>query len=321
MTDFAHELAPLPEAFTARLEQIIPAEYLSGVLAGFAAVKPVDLRVNTLVATVADVQAELRAAGFTLTPLPWYDAAFTVPAAERDALVNADAFNAGRIYVQDRSSMLAALALDAQPDETVLDLAAAPGGKTLLLAACMQGAGTLVAVESVKARFFRMRANLAQHGAPQVETYLMDGRAAGRRWPQRFDRVLLDAPCSSEARFTRHDPKSWAHWSPRKIKEAARKQKPLLGAAIKALRPGGVLLYCTCSFAPEENEVVVNSQLRYFADEVEIAPLTLPVTNTMPGLTEWRGKALNPQLARSVRLLPTEEMDGFFMCKLVKTSR
>ena len=137
MTDFAHELAPLPEAFTARLEQIIPAEYLSGVLACFAAVKPVDLRVNTLVATVADVQAELRAAGFTLTPLPWYDAAFTVPAAERDALVNADAFNAGRIYVQDRSSMLAALALDAQPDETVLDLAAAPGGKTLLLAACM----------------------------------------------------------------------------------------------------------------------------------------------------------------------------------------
>ena len=178
-----------------------------------------------------------------------------------------------------------------------------------------------MAVESVKARFFRMRANLAQHGAPQVETYLMDGRAAGRRWPQRFDRVLLDAPCSSEARFTRHDPKSWAHWSPRKIKEAARKQKPLLGAAIKALRPGGVLLYCTCSFAPEENEVVVNSQLRYFADEVEIAPLTLPVTNTVPGLTEWRGKALNPQLARSVRLLPTEEMDGFFMCKLVKTSR
>lgn len=311
-------LAPLPDLFVDRLRQIIPAEHLPGVLASFGAVKPVDLRVNTLVADVGDVANELRDAGFSLTPLPWYDAAFTVPHAQRDALVNSDAFNTGRIYVQDRSSMLAALALDAQPGETVLDLAAAPGGKTLLLAASMQAQGTLVAVEAVKARFFRMRANLAQHGAPDVHTYLMDGRAAGRRWPERFDRVLLDAPCSSEARFTRHDPKSWAHWSPRKIKEAARKQKPLLGAAIKALRPGGVLLYCTCSFAPEENEVVVNSQLRYFADEVDIAPLALPVTDTMPGLTSWGGKALNPQLAQSVRLLPTDAMDGFFLCRFVK---
>lgn len=312
------ELAPLPAAFVARLEQIVPGQHLPAALASFAAVKPTALRANTQLTTAGAVYAALCSANFTPTALPWYGAGFWVPAAQRTLLVHSDLFDAGHIYVQDQSSMLAALALGARPDECILDLAAAPGGKTLLLAAEMEGRGNLVAVDAVKRRYFRMRANLVHHGAAFVEAHLMDGRGAGRRWPQRFDRVLLDAPCSSEARFTRHDPASWSHWSARKIKEAARKQKQLLGAAINALRPGGTLLYCTCSFAPEENEVVVNSQLRYFANEVEVAQLILPVANTMPGLTSWQTKSLHPTLEQAIRILPTDAMDGFFLCKLVK---
>jgi 16S rRNA (cytosine1407-C5)-methyltransferase len=110
--------------------------------------------------------------------------------------------------------MLAPLALAPRPGETVLDLAAAPGGKTLQLAALMQNSGRLSAVEAVKGRFFRLRANLERGGVTNARTFLMDGRAVGRKCPEMFDRVLLDAPCSSEARFSRLDPRSWAHWSP-----------------------------------------------------------------------------------------------------------
>lgn len=95
----------------------------------------------------------------------------------------------------------------------MLDLAAAPGGKTLQMAAMMQDRGRIAAVEAVRTRMFKLQANLRRHGPTIVKTYLTDGRTVGRKTPERFDRVLLDSPCSSEARFQRADPGSWRHWS------------------------------------------------------------------------------------------------------------
>jgi 16S rRNA (cytosine1407-C5)-methyltransferase len=173
-------------------------------------------------------------------------------------------------------------------------------------------------VESVKGRFFRMRANLERHGATMVKGYLMDGRAVGAKVPERFDRVLLDAPCSSEARFRTSDPGSWSHWGPKKVKEAARKQKRLLDSAIRSLKPGGCLVYCTCSFSPEENELVVNSQLRRYGEALSVEPVELPLENLQKGLTHWQEKPLDVALERAVRILPNAGMDGFFLCKLRK---
>jgi 16S rRNA (cytosine1407-C5)-methyltransferase len=226
-------------------------------------------------------------------------------------------FNEGRIYIQGLSSQLAAIILDPRPGETVLDLAAAPGGKTLHIAALMHNEGQLSAVEPVKHRFFKLKANLERGDASMVKTYLRDGREVGNKVPERFDRVLLDAPCSSEARIRSGRPETWAHWSEKKIKEVARKQKRLLISAIRALKPGGTLLYSTCSFAPEENELVIQDALRRYP-EMKVIPADIPVDNVQQGLSEWAGKSLNPEVKKCTRILPNQHMDGFFLCLLQK---
>lgn len=310
-------LHPLPEAFVRRLEAIVPAEELGGCLASFARPRPTTVRVNTLLARPEEVAAELAALGLTVAPLGWCPEALHLVAGERRALVDSDAVRTGRAYVQGQSSLLATLALDPRPGDEVCDLAAAPGGKTLHIAARMENAGRLAAVEPVRGRFFKLKANVARAGVSIAHLYQKDGRAVGGACPGRFDRVLLDAPCSSEARFSRRDPESWAHWSPRKVAEAAKKQRGLLASALTSLRPGGRLVYATCSFSPEENERVVSDALARHPD-ADVVPWEAPVAPTMAGLTAWEGRELDPRLALATRVLPGPERDGFFLCVLTK---
>lgn len=308
----------LPEVFLQRLNTIVPEPQRQAVLASFSLAKPTGFRVNTLKTGIETVATELTQQGFTLTPAEFYQAAFSLPQQQKRALTETGSFARGDIYIQNFSSMMPVLLLDPQPGETVLDLAAAPGGKTTLMAAMMQNQGWLSAVEPVKARFFRLKRNLEQQGVNIAHTYLMDGRAVGNKTPQRFDRILLDAPCSSEARFTTLDPSSWAHWNLNKVRETSKKQKRLLLSAVQALKPGGRLLYCTCSFSPEENERIVDYVLKRHADELEVLPMAVPWATIQPGLTQWKDKNLDDRLVHAVRILPDENFDGFFMCLLVK---
>ena len=223
----------------------------------------------------------------------------------------------GSWYIMNPSSAWAADQLGVHPDQEVLDLAAAPGGKTLLLAAGMANQGRIAAVDSVRSRFHRMRANLERCGVTIADFYLADGRGIGRKVPERFDAVLLDAPCSSEARIRWDDASTYAHWKPRKLKETSRKQRALIRSAFAALKPGGTLLYCTCSFAPEENELVVQ---RLLDAEPSARPMALaaPPVAWMPGITSWRKRVLDESLVHAVRILPDAVWDGFFACLLKK---
>jgi 16S rRNA (cytosine1407-C5)-methyltransferase len=273
-------------------------------------------------ATVDDAADELTRLGFPIHPVDCLREAFILraDAAERRRLTESSPVREGRIYVQDLASMMAAPVLGPQPGETILDLAAAPGGKTLHMAALMQNQGTISAVESVRTRFFKLKTNLRTGGATMVRAYLMDGRTVGRKTPERFDRVLLDAPCSGEARFDQREPKTWRYWSLKKIRESARKQGGLIRSGLRALKPGGTLLYCTCSFAPEENERVIHQLLVEKGDAVQILPLQLPLAGTQPGLTEWQNQSWHPRLSNAVRILPTAEMDGLFLALIRKPS-
>ena len=236
---------------------------------------------------------------------------------DRDAGISqhASAEN-GQIYIQNPASYFAVSILAPQPDEEILDLAAAPGGKTLAIAARMHNTGRLAAVEPIRGRFFRMQANLQRCGVTNVDFYQRDGRSVGRAVPERFDRVLLDAPCSSESRMNWLDASTYQHWSPRKVKETQRKQKSLIRSAYAALKPGGTLLYCTCSFAPDENELVVASLLK--KTDAQLMPIAEYPPNSMPGLTQWLGKLLNENLALTLRVLPDGPWDGFYVAKIFK---
>lgn len=308
----------LPAEFIARLRAILPAAQVEGCLASFAMPQDVAFRVNTLKTEVESVVDLLTAEGLRLAPLPWYDLGFRVGHGQRARLTASAPACDGRIYIQSPASMVPALLLGARPGETVLDLAAAPGGKTLQLAADMENHGTLSAVEAVKGRFFRLKANLERGGVTCARTYLMDGAAVWRKTGERFDRVLLDAPCSSEARFRSDDPVTFRYWSPKKVKAMQRKQLTLLYSAIRSLRPGGELVYSTCSFAPEENEAVVSRLLAGFADALAVEPIAVPAPLVQSGLSEWQGERFHADLSKAVRILPDGFMGGFFVCKLRK---
>ncbi|MDX8402506.1 MAG: RsmB/NOP family class I SAM-dependent RNA methyltransferase [Mariprofundaceae bacterium] len=310
---------PLPRDFVARLESILPPAVVDEVLASFAAPRATVLRVNTLRAAPEAASEDLQAAG--LHPRSACDMglpeALILPAGERRAALAHPLVGRGVLYAQGISSMLATAVLAPKPEQTVLDLCAAPGGKTGHLWQRMQARGRLVAIEAVKKRFFKLRGVLAGLGMAGIETRCMDGRAAWRWLAGRCDCVMLDAPCSSEARFRIDDPASFRYWSPRKIKEMRHKQRGLLRAGIRCLKPGGVLLYATCSFAPEENEQVIADALRVFGEVIAVEPVELPAgVPAMPGLDEWRGRGLPEAVTRAVRVLPGPVTTGFFLCRI-----
>ena len=157
-------------------------------------------------------------------------------------------------------------------------------------------------------------------GVANAEVYLGDGRSVGRKVPERFDRVLVDAPCSTEARIRLDEPATYMHWKLRKIKEASRKQAGLLRSAYRALKPGGLLVYCTCSFAPEENEVVVGRLLQA-EPGADLEPLNFVGGTQRHGLTHWQGQPCDSRLRRARRVLPDALWDGFFVCAVRKERR
>ena len=308
----------LPTEFVDRLRLILGERFFDQALDSFSRERQTSFRVNSLKVETEALTRELVDAGFSLVPIPWNPDAFSVPPDQRRALTDTAACREGRLYIQNPSSMLVPMVLDPRPQDQILDLCAAPGSKTLQLAAMMSNGGRIAAVDSVRARFFKLRANLEIAGVENADTYLKDGSGVWRQCRERFDRVLVDAPCSSEGRFSAGDPASFANWRPRKIREMQRKQRRLLFSAVQSLRPGGTLVYSTCTFAPEENEVVVDGLVRRFSSALRVEAIEPPCSNVQNGLTRWSDKPLNPELAKAVRLLPDNLMEGFFICKIAK---
>ena len=308
----------LPELFLHRLSRIVPPGRYDECVRTFYEPSAVGARVNTLLANREVVLEGLREAGFTVHPVPWYPDAFWLPPEQREALLASEWVQNALVYVQNLSSMIPPLVLAPQPGEEVLDLCAAPGGKTLQMAAMMRGEGQLVAVEAVRSRFFKLRENLQRYGANFVKTVQAESEWLWKRWQNRFDAVLLDAPCSSEGRFRFNEPTTFRYWSLKKIGDMVRKQKSLVYSAIRCLKPGGRLVYCTCTFAPEENEGIIAHTLKKFGEAIEILPIPLEVEGMAPALSEWEGRAFPEAVRHARRILPSARMEGFFVCLIRK---
>lgn len=306
----------LPPDFLDRLPTIVSPAHTERVLASFNGPALTTFRVNTLLADEDTTIAALTANGIHPEGCQWLDNAWSVSDKERVNLLASKEFADGHIYVQNLSSMVPVIELDPQPGEDVLDLTAAPGSKTSQIAALMNNEGYLAAVESVRGRYFKLKANLDRLGVTMVRPILKDGASVSRHRPAFFDRVLLDAPCSSEGRFRADDPETTRYWSLRKINEMRKKQRRLIKSAFASLKPGGTLVYSTCSFAPEENEGVVSWLLKQNPDSALEMPLTSGCPNFVEPLSSWKGKELMCRDAR--RILPDETMSGFFVAKIQK---
>jgi 16S rRNA (cytosine1407-C5)-methyltransferase len=299
-----------------RLRRIVPEAALGQVLAGLCSDRAVSFRVNTLRVTREPVLERLRSAGLDWAPVDWFSDAGVLEPGRLAELQAALPHAVSEIFVQGLSSMTAPLALAPQPGERVLDMCAAPGGKSTLLAALMGGPvdpGRLHANDSSRSRLYKLRAVLEQQGAHAVTTSARQGQSFGRTHAGVFDAVLVDAPCSAEARL---HPESQERWTARRIPRLAGLQTRLLESAVRATRPGGRIVYATCTFAPEENEAVVDRVLERCEGTLSLEKLELPLPASLPGLTGWGRKTFRPELCRARRLIPAPGVEGFFLALL-----
>ena len=299
----------LPPVFVDRMRAFLGPEEFAAYQAALAQGPQVGVRVNTLKIAVDAFRAR---APFALAPVPWCPGGFRVTDGARPGKHPYHA--AGLYYVQDPSAMAPAEVLAPRPGEWVLDVAAAPGGKTTHLAALMQGQGLLVANDVQPKRVHEMTNNLDRWGATHIVVTQETPARLAHRWAGLFDRVLLDAPCSGEGMF-RKDPAARRIWSPRHIQRCARLQRTLLRDAARLVRPGGWLVYSTCTFAPEENEGVL---AHFLARHPEFTVEPIP---SRPGFDRGRPEWLHPpgppSLRHAVRLWPHKVAgEGHFVALL-----
>lgn len=230
----------------------------------------------------------------------------------------------GEMYIATLSSLLAAKMLAPEPEDKVLDMCAAPGSKTTFLSDQMKDKGTLVANELSASRSKKLAANIDRLGCTNTVITQIDGTYMDTFFDQEFDKILLDAPCSSEGAGRKQSEFFEKYWTERKIYEAAKVQKKLIVSAFKMLRPDGEMIYSTCTTAPEENEAVVQHLIDTFGANVEILPTDLGEVPHGKGLEKFFDQTFEKDIAKnSRRLWPhlhNEQWDSecFFMCKIAK---
>ncbi len=308
----------LPGEFIKRIKDIYPGDYNQVLQSMQQRKKPV-FRGNLSKISRNLLKSELKKANIEYKQVDWYKNAFILVNPSQREFQDTGLYKQGLVYLQNLSSMVPVIVLEPDPADKILDLCAAPGSKTMQIVDEAGGNPELLAVEKVRRRLYKLLANLRRQGKePFVEVRLFDGTRVWRQYPQYFDKILIDAPCSVEAGFLVSNFKTFRYWSLRKIKESRRKQKRLLFSGIKSLQKGGRLVYSTCTFAPEENEAVVNWALKKFSDEVELERIKLPFNNHKPGLAGWRNKKFLQDIAFTKRIMPTETMEGFFIAAFRK---
>ncbi|MNM04207.1 Ribosomal RNA small subunit methyltransferase F [compost metagenome] len=247
--------AGLPGAYTEMIETQLGSE-TGAFLATYKEPRTQGLRINGLkTRTEQGISAAYRASKlFSLSPVPWCPGGYYY---EEPARPGRHPYHAaGLYYIQEPSAMSAAVMLNPQPGETVLDLAAAPGGKTTHIASLMQGQGLLVSNEIHPERARILSENAERLGVPNVLVTSAAPDELAARFPEAFDRIMLDAPCSGEGMF-RKDPDAISEWSPEHVEMCAARQWDIIQDAYAMLKPGGVMAYSTCTFNRQENEELI----------------------------------------------------------------
>lgn len=268
----------LPLAFLARMAELLDEDFPQFLVKVNQPAVPA-LRVNTLKVSVAEFQA---LSPWPLTPVPWCPEGFYL---DRKANAGIHPYHdAGLYYIQEPSAMAVAALAAPQPGELVLDLCASPGGKTTHAAALLAGEGVLVTNEIDRSRADVLRQNLERWGARNALVLNETPRRLAARWPGAFDRVIVDAPCSGEGMFRKKEEARF-HWSEAHVAGCAIRQREILASAAALVRPGGWLVYATCTFAPEENE---GTLWRFLQGHPDFAMVDLPQhAGFMPGRPEW----------------------------------
>jgi len=267
------------------------------------------IRINTLKTKVENCISHLEEKGFSFKKIKWCDYCFEV-IEEPFSVGSTTEYLLGFFYIQDATSVLPSMVLNPSEKDLVLDMAAAPGGKTTHLSQIMNNKGVIIAIDINKEKMKALKSNIHRMGCEN--TILL--RTDALKFDQlSFDKILIDAPCTAEGTI-RKNPELKKRLKLEDFEKYANKQKQFIDVAYKLLKPKGIIVYSTCAISPEENEEVVE-----YALSKGMKLLDTGIKEGLPGLTFFFGKEHNKELVKCKRFYPhIHDTQGFFIAKLVK---
>ena len=297
----------IPEFLIEMLNQQYGEEITSKILEGYSQKRMVTFRVNTLKTSIEKVEEVLKNNDIEFEKVSWSDVAYIVKNVREDTLKELEIYKNGEIYLQSLSSMLPPIVLEPKENTDILDMCAAPGGKTTELASLTNNNANITACELNKIRIEKLKYNIEKQGATSVYIMQEDSRRINDFFS--FDNILLDAPCSGSGTLNVEDVNLEKTFTKKLIEKSQKAQLELLNKAVKILKQGQEMVYSTCSILNVENEEIVNKILKN--NKVEIVPI------------EFEGKEELPLLPTKIDgtlcVMPTELYEGFFIAKIRKS--
>lgn len=289
----------IPQFLKEKIEKEYGLEILNKIETGLIEGKPVTLRVNTIKTNAEKVKIELEKNNIEYEIVEWNKLAFIIKNVKEEEIRKLDIYNNGEIYLQSLSSMIPAIIIDPKERENILDMTAAPGGKTSQIAAIANNKVFLTACEKNKIRLDRLQYNMQKQGVKNINIMQEDSRKLSNYFS--FDKILLDAPCSGSGTENVFN----SNFTEELIKRSCKTQEELLTKALSILKHGGEMVYSTCSILKEENEEILNKVLKKF--KAQIVPIQIP--KEIP--------ILPTSIDGVVTICPTKLYEGFFVAKIL----
>ena len=299
----------IPEFLTNMLIKQYGEEIANKIINGYNIKRLVTLRCNTIKAKTENIEKVLNNEGISFTKAVFSSDAFIIRDVDEIKIKELEIYKNGEIYIQSLSSMLPPIILDPKENEDILDMTAAPGGKTTQIAALSNNNAHITACELNKIRLEKLKYNVEKQGASSVYIMNKDSRTFDDYFS--FDRILLDSPCSGSGTLSIDDFKlenTKNNFTKKLIEKCMKSQEELLSKAVKILKPGHEMIYSTCSILSCENEDIIEKVLK--KSNIQIVPIENDFIKQLP--------LLPTRLEGTICVMPTQEYEGFFIAKLVK---
>lgn len=281
-------------------------ETYNKIIEGYNQKRFTTLRVNTLKAKVSYICSVLSENNIEYEKVSWNNEALIIKNANEIDIKELEIYKNGEIYLQSLSSMMPAIILEPKENEDILDMTAAPGGKTTQIAALTNNKANITACEMNSVRADRLKYNVEKQGATSVTVLKEDSRRLNDYFS--FDKVLLDAPCSGSGTILLNNERTYKNFSENLVKKTIKSQKDLLKKAIKILKPGHELVYSTCSILKQENENIIKEIIE--KGQAEVMPINEEKLKDIP--------KLKSNIDGVLTVCPNEYYEGFFVAKLRK---
>lgn len=277
-------------------------ETASSIIEGYSKERPVTIRVNTIKSNLEKIKHELNKQNILFKTVEWYQDALVIENVREDKVKELEIYKNGEIYMQSLSSMIPPIVLSPKKDENILDMTAAPGGKTTQIAALSNNESMITACEKNKIRAERLKYNIDKQGAKKVNIMIEDSRKLSDFFS--FDKILLDAPCSGSGTENIYK----ENFTQELIDRSVKAEEELLKKALKLLKQGKDMVYSTCSILKEENEDILKKVLA--KSNAEIVPIEKELLKGIP--------LLPASLEGVICVAPTYLYEGFFVAKIRK---